>query len=75
MNTGIADAHNIAWKLAVRHHGAATRDILSSYHKERHPVAWANTRHSVKNYGRTIQAAAKVCTLLSSAVSKASLSS
>jgi 2-polyprenyl-6-methoxyphenol hydroxylase-like FAD-dependent oxidoreductase len=36
MNTGIQDAFNLAWKLAVDHPSEA---LLDSYHAERHPVA------------------------------------
>ncbi|MER7754401.1 FAD-dependent monooxygenase [Kitasatospora sp. NPDC097643] len=38
MNTGIQDAYNLAWKLALTVHGAATDTLLDSYHAERHPV-------------------------------------
>ncbi|PVZ14223.1 FAD-dependent monooxygenase [Actinomycetospora cinnamomea] len=38
MNTGIQDAANLAWKLAlVARHGADAR-LLDTYHDERHPV-------------------------------------
>ena len=39
MNTGIADAHNLAWKLAAVHVGAAAPSLLDSYEAERRPVA------------------------------------
>lgn len=39
MNTGIQDAFNLAWKLALVTKGAARPEILDSYHAERHPVA------------------------------------
>lgn len=39
LNTGIADAHNLAWKLAHVLRGAAEPELLESYHTERHPVA------------------------------------
>ena len=39
MNTGIADAHNLAWKLAAVHAGAAAPSLLDSYEAERRPVA------------------------------------
>jgi len=39
-NTGIHDAHNLAWKLAAVLSGASTPALLDSYHAERHPVAW-----------------------------------
>ncbi|MFJ1760855.1 FAD-dependent oxidoreductase [Amycolatopsis sp. NPDC088138] len=38
-NTGIADAHNLAWKLAAVLHGQAGPDLLDTYEAERHPVA------------------------------------
>ncbi|MFJ8623551.1 FAD-dependent monooxygenase [Kitasatospora sp. NPDC093550] len=38
MNTGIQDAWNLAWKLALTLRGAATDTLLDSYHAERHPV-------------------------------------
>lgn len=39
MNTGIQDAHNLAWKLALVLKNAAPPSLLDSYHAERHPVA------------------------------------
>jgi 2-polyprenyl-6-methoxyphenol hydroxylase-like FAD-dependent oxidoreductase len=38
MNTGIQDAHNLAWKLAQVHRGVARGRLLDSYHDERHAV-------------------------------------
>jgi 2-polyprenyl-6-methoxyphenol hydroxylase-like FAD-dependent oxidoreductase len=38
MNTGMQDAFNLAWKLALVHHGKARREILSSYTQERGEV-------------------------------------
>jgi putative polyketide hydroxylase len=38
-NTGIADAHNLAWKLAAVIRGQATPALLSTYEMERRPVA------------------------------------
>lgn len=38
MNTGIQDAHNLAWKLALVHRGDARDRLLDSYHDERHAV-------------------------------------
>jgi len=37
-NTGIQDAHNLAWKLAAVLRGGAGPGLLDSYHDERHPV-------------------------------------
>ncbi len=39
LNTGIADAHNLAWKLAAVQHGQAGPGLLDSYEAERRPVA------------------------------------
>ena len=54
LNTGVADAHNLAWKLAMVVDGTAGDRLLDSYHEERHAIAemvteqamlrWANPR-------------------------------
>lgn len=38
-NTGVQDAHNLAWKLAAVTSGAAQDRLLDSYESERRPVA------------------------------------
>jgi 2-polyprenyl-6-methoxyphenol hydroxylase-like FAD-dependent oxidoreductase len=38
MNTGIQDAHNLAWKLAIAASGHAAPGLLASYDAERRPV-------------------------------------
>ncbi|MEV1066633.1 FAD-dependent monooxygenase [Streptomyces sp. NPDC050263] len=38
MNTSIQDAVNLGWKLAAVVNGWAARDLLDTYHEERHPV-------------------------------------
>ncbi len=38
MNTGIQDAYNLGWKLALATQGAAAPALLESYNAERHPV-------------------------------------
>lgn len=40
-NTGIQDAHNLAWKLAAVLRGEAGRELLETYGQERLPVARA----------------------------------
>ena len=40
VNTGIADAHNLAWKLAHVVYDASTPALLDTYDEERRPVAW-----------------------------------
>jgi 2-polyprenyl-6-methoxyphenol hydroxylase-like FAD-dependent oxidoreductase len=39
MNTGIQDAHNLAWKLALVTRGIARPELLDSYESERRPMA------------------------------------
>ena len=46
-NTGIADAHNLAWKLAAVLAGAAGPGLLDSYDAERRPLAEATVRQAV----------------------------
>src|SRR5262249_45479074 len=49
MNTGIQDAHNLAWKLAGVLHGWAHRSLLETYEGERRPVAGFNAAQSDHN--------------------------
>ncbi len=39
MNTGLQDAYNLAWKLALVTKGKAAPALLETYHEERNPVA------------------------------------
>lgn len=39
-NTGIEDAHNLAWKLDAVLSGASTTQLLETYDAERRPIAW-----------------------------------
>jgi 2-polyprenyl-6-methoxyphenol hydroxylase-like FAD-dependent oxidoreductase len=55
MNTGIQDAYNLAWKLALVLQGAAPDSLLDSYEAERRPVGAdvvARTRAASEGYGR-----------------------
>jgi 3-(3-hydroxy-phenyl)propionate hydroxylase len=45
-NSGIADADNLAWKLAAVLRGQAAPKLLDSYHAERHQAATDNVRVS-----------------------------
>ncbi|MGN7195391.1 FAD-dependent oxidoreductase [Bacillus mycoides] len=45
-NTGIQDAHNLAWKLAAVIKGKANPKLLETYHNERYPVAKLTTDHA-----------------------------
>ncbi|SFV13600.1 2-polyprenyl-6-methoxyphenol hydroxylase [Methylobacterium sp. 174MFSha1.1] len=55
MNTGIQDAYNLAWKLALVATGASAEHLLDSYEGERRPVGAeviARTRRASEAYGR-----------------------
>ncbi len=68
MNTGIQDAHNLAWKLAIAlapYHRSSNCNtaancsmeadmLLASYEKERRPVALSNAEVSVRNWQRSL---------------------
>ncbi len=49
MNTGIQDAHNLAWKLAAVEAGWAHASLLDTYEVERRPVAQNNADQSLNN--------------------------
>jgi len=49
MNTGIQDAHNLAWKIAGVLRGWASHSLLASYEFERRPVAEFNALRSATN--------------------------
>ncbi|WP_327290414.1 FAD-dependent monooxygenase [Streptomyces sp. NBC_01198] len=50
LNTGVADAHNLAWKLAAVHHGEAGAGLLDTYAQEREPVAAATLDQAMRRY-------------------------
>jgi len=50
MNTGIQDAHNLAWKIAAVVRGHSSASLLETYESERRPVALRNTALSVENF-------------------------
>lgn len=52
MNTGIQDAHNLAWKLALVIKGHASFSLLDTYYQERAPIAAINIAWSTKNAER-----------------------
>lgn len=52
MNTGIADAHNLAWKLAFVLNHTASDSLLDTYYDERAPIAKRNIEWSTENATR-----------------------
>jgi hypothetical protein len=55
MNTGIQDAHNLAWKLAAVLRGKAATPLLATYQTERRPVAQANAALSISNWHEAVR--------------------
>lgn len=58
MNTGIADAHNLCWKLAAVHAGRAGPALLATYETERRPIAARNCAESHANFDRIFEVVA-----------------
>lgn len=58
LNTGVADAHNLAWKIAAVFRGAADPALLDTYETERRPVAIANCEESHANFDRIFEVVA-----------------
>jgi len=52
MNTGVQDAHNLAWKIAGVVAGWAGEALLDTYEEERRPVARFNADQSYENARR-----------------------
>lgn len=61
LNTGIQDAHNLAWKIAAVESGRAPTSLLGSYERERRPVALRNAEQSLLNARRLQALAALNC--------------
>jgi 2-polyprenyl-6-methoxyphenol hydroxylase-like FAD-dependent oxidoreductase len=64
MNTGLQDAHNLAWRVALSLKSSNSTSQLSSpspflvkYDNERRPIAQQNAALSLRNYKRTLQLA------------------
>lgn len=49
LNSGLADVHNLAYKIAGVHQGWAGPSIVETYVEERKPIAEVNAMQSVKN--------------------------
>eukprot|EP00596_Hydrurales_sp_CCMP1899_P000793 CAMPEP_0119044178 /NCGR_PEP_ID=MMETSP1177-20130426/29244_1 /TAXON_ID=2985 /ORGANISM="Ochromonas sp, Strain CCMP1899" /LENGTH=547 /DNA_ID=CAMNT_0007013807 /DNA_START=399 /DNA_END=2039 /DNA_ORIENTATION=- len=57
MNTGLQDAHNLGWKLALVISGKADKRLLETYERERKPIAEQNTALSLQNYEKSASVA------------------
>ena len=55
LNTGVADAHNLVWKIAAVEAGWASPTLLDSYETERKPVAEFNSEQSLVNAFKLIE--------------------
>ncbi|HEY2382020.1 MAG TPA: FAD-dependent monooxygenase [Terriglobia bacterium] len=49
-NTGVQDAHNLAWKLASILKGKPDRELLDTYERERRPVAQFTVEQAYSRY-------------------------
>ncbi|MGW1743560.1 FAD-dependent monooxygenase [Nocardia sp. NPDC001965] len=49
LNTGVADVHNLAWKINAVLRGGASDQLLDTYESERRPVAKYNADYSMTN--------------------------
>jgi 2-polyprenyl-6-methoxyphenol hydroxylase-like FAD-dependent oxidoreductase len=49
-NTGVQDAHNLAWKLALVLRGAAGRGLLETYDAERRPIGELTVEQAYSRY-------------------------
>jgi len=56
LNSGVQDAHNLAWKLAAVLEGRAPASLLASYECERRPVVERFAAQSVANHFRLDEA-------------------
>lgn len=55
LNTGVADVHNLVWKLAAVEAGWAPPRVLDTYEAERRPVAQFNCDQSLANAFKLIE--------------------
>jgi putative polyketide hydroxylase len=53
-NTGIQDAHNLAWKLAAVVRGEAGPALLETYHDERSPVGLLTMEQALARWGSRV---------------------
>jgi FAD binding domain len=49
LNSGLADVHNLAYKIAAVHQGWGGSELLDTYEADRRQIALVNSQQSVKN--------------------------
>ena len=59
-NTGIQDAHNLAWKLAAVLRGQAGPALLDTYGEERHPIGVLTMQQAFARFGARMGPGAEV---------------
>jgi putative polyketide hydroxylase len=59
-NTGIQDAHNLAWKLVAVLRGQAGPALLDTYHDERHPTGLLTMQQAFARFGSRMGPGAEV---------------
>jgi putative polyketide hydroxylase len=67
-NTGVQDAHNLAWKLAAVLHSQAGPALLDTYHDERHPIGLLTMQQAFARFGSRMGQGAEVPLIDSGAV-------
>ncbi|HEY2826360.1 MAG TPA: FAD-dependent monooxygenase [Pirellulales bacterium] len=55
MNTGLQDAYNLAWKMALDVQGVAAPDLLDSYESERRPIGQQIVERTTKRMNSMIE--------------------
>jgi 2,4-dichlorophenol 6-monooxygenase len=60
LNTGIQDAHNLAWKLALVTQGKASLALLATYEAERRPIGAFNVNWALSSYWNHMLSAAAI---------------
>ncbi len=55
LNTGVQDAHNLAWKISAVERGWAGEALLDTYEGERRPIAEYNANQSLTNAMRMLE--------------------
>jgi 2,4-dichlorophenol 6-monooxygenase len=73
MNTGVQDAHNLAWKLRAVTDGWADAALLDTYEAERRPVAQRNADQSLANAMKLLELFAELGVADDPAASRAAL--